>query len=94
VLEAALGHAPRHLAYPYVDPGSAGPREYQMAAELGFLTAVTTCPGVLFAEDRNRLIALPRISINGEYQLKRYVDVLLSGAGTALWNGLRRLKAA
>lgn len=94
VLAAALGREPRHLAYPYGDPGSAGPREYQMAAELGFLTAVTTCPGVLFAEDRNRLMALPRISINGEYQRKRYVDVLLSGAGTALWNGLRRLKAA
>lgn len=93
-LAAKLGQPPRHLAYPYGDPGSAGPREYQMAAELGFKTAVTTCPGVLFAEDRNRLMALPRISINGEYQRRRYVDVLLSGAGTALWNGLRRLKAA
>ncbi len=94
VLAAALGREPRHLAYPYGDPGSAGPREYQMAAELGFLTAVTTCPGVLFAEHRTQLMALPRISINGEFQRKRYVDVLLSGAGTALWNGLRRLKAA
>ncbi|MEZ5785954.1 MAG: polysaccharide deacetylase family protein [Xanthobacteraceae bacterium] len=94
VLAAALGREPRHLAYPYGDPGSAGPREYQMAAELGFLTAVTTCPGVLFAEHRSKLMALPRISINGEFQRKRYVDVLLSGAGTALWNGLRRLTAA
>lgn len=94
VLAAALGREPRHLAYPYGDPGSAGPREYQIAAELGFLTGVTTCPGVLFAGDRDRLMALPRISINGEFQRKRYVDVLLSGAGTALWNGLRRLAAA
>lgn len=94
LLAAALGYEPRHLAYPYGDPGSAGPREYRMAAELGYKTAVTTCPGVLFAEDRNRLTALPRISINGEYQRSRYVDVLLSGAGTALWNGLRRLNAA
>lgn len=94
VLEAALGRAPRHLAYPYGDAGSAGPREYAIAAELGFLTAVTTQPGVLFAEHCDHLTALPRISLNGEFQRARYVDVLLSGAGTALWNGFRRIAAA
>ncbi|MFL9823900.1 polysaccharide deacetylase family protein [Rhodoplanes sp. SY1] len=94
VLEAALGEAPRHLAYPYGDATAAGPREFAIAAELGFKTAVTTRPGVLFPEHAETLTALPRISINGEFQRGRYVDVLLSGTGTALWNGLRKLSAA
>lgn len=94
VLEAALGAMPRHLAYPYGDRTSVGPREFAIAAELGFLTAVTTRPGVLFAAHREHLTALPRISINGEFQRARYAQVLLSGAGTALWNGFRRLDVA
>jgi peptidoglycan/xylan/chitin deacetylase (PgdA/CDA1 family) len=94
VLEAALGRTPRHIAYPYGDASAAGPREYAIAGELGFLTAVTTQPGVLFAEHRTHLTALPRISLSGEYQRARYVDVLLSGAGTAFLNGFRRMVAA
>ena len=34
VIEAALGMRPAHLSYPYGDPGSAGPREFAIAAEL------------------------------------------------------------
>lgn len=94
VLEAALGQRPRHLAYPVGDPTSAGPREFRIASELGFKTAVTTRPGVLFAAHAEHLTALPRISVNGEYQRQRYVKVLMSGAGTALWNGFKPLNVA
>jgi peptidoglycan/xylan/chitin deacetylase (PgdA/CDA1 family) len=94
VLEAALGKRPEHLAYPVGDPTSAGPREFRIAAELGFKTAVTTRPGVLFKAHRDYLTALPRISVNGEFQQQRYVKVLMSGAGTALWNRFRRVSAA
>ena len=87
VLEAALGKRPEHLAYPVGDPTSAGPREFRIAAELGFKTAVTTRPGVLFKAHRDHLTALPRISVNGEFQQQRYLKVLMSGAGTAMWNG-------
>ena len=94
VIEAALGVRPDHLSYPVGDPTSAGPREFRIAAELDFKTAVTTRPGVLFPEHRQHLMALPRISLNGEHQQMRYVRVLLSGAATAVWNGFRRVNAA
>ena len=94
VIEAALGVRPQHLAYPVGDLSSAGVREYRLAEELGFKTATTTVPGVLFPDHRNKLTALPRISLNGEYQQMRYVNVLLSGAATAMWNGFKRVQAA
>jgi peptidoglycan/xylan/chitin deacetylase (PgdA/CDA1 family) len=94
VIETAIGIRPEHFAYPVGDPTSADAREFAIAAELGFRTAVTTRPGVLFPEHRDHLMALPRISLNGEYQQLRYLSVLLSGAATAVWNGFRRVKAA
>ena len=94
VIEASLGKRPDHLSYPVGDKTSAGPREFKIAAELGFKTAVTTRPGVLFPEHRDHLLALPRISLNGEHQQLRYVRVLLSGAATAMWNGFRKVDAA
>jgi peptidoglycan/xylan/chitin deacetylase (PgdA/CDA1 family) len=93
-IEAALGIKPKHFAYPIGDRTSAGPREFRTAAELGFATAVTTRPGVLFPEHRDHLTALPRISLNGEYQQLRYAKVLMSGAPTALKNRLRRVDVA
>ncbi len=94
VIEAALAVRPAHLSFPVGDRSSAGPREFAIAAELGFKTAVTTRPGVLFPAHREQLTALPRISLNGEFQRLRYVRVLLSGSATAMWNGFRRLEAA
>jgi peptidoglycan/xylan/chitin deacetylase (PgdA/CDA1 family) len=94
VIEASLGRRPDHLSYPVGDRSSAGPREFAIAAELGFKTAVTTRPGALFPQHGNHLTALPRISLNGEHQQLRYVRVLLSGAATAMWNGFRRVDAA
>jgi peptidoglycan/xylan/chitin deacetylase (PgdA/CDA1 family) len=90
VIEAALGVAPAHLSYPFGDRAASGPREFALAAELGFKTAVTARAGVVFAGQRQRTTALPRIPVDGAYQRRRYLRVLLSGAGTALWKGFRR----
>jgi peptidoglycan/xylan/chitin deacetylase (PgdA/CDA1 family) len=94
VIEAALGKRPHHLSYPVGDPTSAGQREFRIASELGFKTAVTTRPGVIFRKHREHLTALPRISVNGEFQRQRYLKVLMSGSATAMWNGFRRVNAA
>jgi peptidoglycan/xylan/chitin deacetylase (PgdA/CDA1 family) len=94
VIEAALGKRPAHFSYPVGDKTSAGVREFGAAAEVGFKTAVTTRPGVLFPEHAEHMTALPRISLNGEYQQVRHAKVLMSGAATAIWNRFRRVDAA
>ena len=80
VLEAQFGRRPIHLSYPIGGHASAGPREYKMAADLGLRSAVTTIPGGLYRRNRKTLTALPRVSLNGLYQARRYVDVFATPA--------------
>ena len=94
IIGEKLGRVPDHIAYPVGAGDAVGPREYRIAAEVGYKTGVTTRPGVLFSEHKDHLTALPRISVNGEFQRRRFLDVLLSGAPTALLNGFRRVAAA
>jgi peptidoglycan/xylan/chitin deacetylase (PgdA/CDA1 family) len=89
-IEAELQRPAVHLAYPYGDRCAAGPREFGLARQAGYATAVTTRPGVIFADNAAQLTALPRVSLNGNYQDKRYLPVLTSGAATAMYNGFRR----
>ena len=93
-LEARLGRPIRHLAYPVGDRTSAGPREFALARELGYASAVTTRPGLVFRGHSDHLTALPRVSMNGNHQTIASFDVLLSGAAFALWNRGRRVDAA
>jgi peptidoglycan/xylan/chitin deacetylase (PgdA/CDA1 family) len=93
-IESELGRPVRHFAYPVGDPTSAGPREFALARELGFASAVTTRPGMVFPEHKDHLTALPRVSVNGNWQNAGYFEVLLSGVPFALWNRGRRLNVA
>jgi peptidoglycan/xylan/chitin deacetylase (PgdA/CDA1 family) len=93
-IEDALQRPVLHFAYPYGDRNAAAAREFTLARAIGFKTAVTTRPGMIFAENAAHLTALPRVSLNGNYQNERYLPVLTSGAATALWNGFRRVDAA
>lgn len=86
LLEERLGRTVRHLAYPVGDATSAAAREFRLAAEAGFASAVTTRPGLLFAGHREQLHALPRVSVNGNHQSVKKLDILLSGLALALWN--------
>jgi peptidoglycan/xylan/chitin deacetylase (PgdA/CDA1 family) len=92
-LEAELGIPIRHFAYPVGDPTSAGPREFALAREAGFASAVTTRPGHLFTEHAEHLHALPRVSLNGLHQSEAAVKALLSGLPFWLWNRGRRVNA-
>ena len=93
-IEAALQRPVLHLAYPYGDRIAAGQREFKLAQAAGFKTAVTTRPGMIFPESADHLMALQRVSLNGNYQDARMIPVLTSGAATAVWNGFRRIDAA
>ncbi|MGL5114851.1 MAG: polysaccharide deacetylase family protein [Beijerinckiaceae bacterium] len=93
-LEERLGRPVRHLSYPVGDASAAGEREFALASTLGFATAVTTRPGVLFAGHADHLHALPRVSVNGLYQKLADFDVLLSGAAFMLFNKGRKLNVS
>jgi peptidoglycan/xylan/chitin deacetylase (PgdA/CDA1 family) len=93
-IEAELQRPVLHLAYPYGDRIAAGRREFALAQAAGFKTAVTTRPGMIFPGSAGHLTALPRVSLNGNYQDQRILPVLTSGAATAMWNGFRRIDAA
>lgn len=88
---AELGETPRHFAFPYGGPTAAGAREVEMVREAGLTTAVTTRHGLLQPGHADHLHALPRISLNGEYQQPHYVETMLSGLTVALANRGRKL---
>ena len=83
----------RHFAYPFGDADSCGPREFAFVERLGFETGVTTRPGMLFPDHMEHLAALPRVSLNGDYQSLHYLDLYLSGAPFALFNRFRKIAA-
>ena len=93
-IEKMTGSRPRHFAYPYGGPIAAGPREFRIAGDLGFESAVTTRPGLIYPEHGDHITALPRVSLNGEFQSIRYLDLLMSGGPFALNNGFKRLNVA
>jgi len=93
-IKQELGSRPVHFAFPYGDPGSAGPREFALARQAGFKTAVTTRKGMVFPAHRRHLTALPRVSLNGDYQSLAYTALYLSGAPFALRNRFRQVDAA
>ncbi|RWO07252.1 MAG: polysaccharide deacetylase [Mesorhizobium sp.] len=86
ILQAELGEAPRHFAYPYGYASAVGDREVGFARDAGYVSAVTTRHGVLRAEHAGFLHALPRISVNGRYQSVAHIRTMLSGVTTPLAN--------
>ncbi len=90
-IEAELGIRPRHFAYPYGDAASAGARDFRLAKEAGFRTAVTTRKGMIFADHAAHLTALPRASLSGKIQELAFVSALIDGLPFALLNRFRTL---
>jgi len=86
ILQGELGRMPEHFAYPYGYPAAAGYRDFEIARKLGFKTAVTTRHGVVHKKYAGYLHALPRISLNGNFQSWHYVETLLSGLPALLQN--------
>jgi peptidoglycan/xylan/chitin deacetylase (PgdA/CDA1 family) len=85
MIESRLGKPVRHLAFPFGDIGSVGPRDFLLARDAGYLTAVTTRPGHVWPKHSRQLTALPRVSINGNYQTEAAIHALLSGVPFMAW---------
>ncbi|OAF17914.1 polysaccharide deacetylase family protein [Bradyrhizobium neotropicale] len=83
VAEAAFRREIRHLAFPFGDRSSFRRSHVMMAEEAGFASAVSTIPGIVDAEGRTNLRALPRISWDGRVRSLRILRVLVSGVAFA-----------
>ncbi len=91
-IEQQLGRPCKHFSYPYGGENDAGEREFKLARQLGVETAVTTRKGLLHPAHINDLTALPRLSLNGNFQDISYVKTLLSGVPFALLNAVKAVK--
>ncbi|MET0722191.1 MAG: polysaccharide deacetylase [Tardiphaga sp.] len=78
VAEAALGRDSLHLAFPFGDRASFDARHRRMAAGAGFASAVTSIAGVVQANGKSDLYALPRIDWDSRRSLRAW-RVKLSG---------------
>ncbi len=79
VAEAAFRRDIRHFAYPFGDLASWRRKHAVMAEEAGFASAVSAIAGVVEAEGRTSLHALPRIAWDGRQRSLRAMRVILSG---------------
>lgn len=78
-VERYVGQRPQSFSYPYGWSRATGKREANAARRAGFGLAVTTQPGVLGSYSLEQPMLLPRVSLNGYFQKKRYVKALISG---------------
>ena len=79
VAQAAFHRDVRHFAYPFGDRASFRRRHVAMADEAGFASAASAIPGVIEAEGRSNLNALPRLAWDGQQRSLRVMRVMLSG---------------
>ena len=79
VAESALRRPIRHFAFPFGDREAFRRPHVVMAEEAGFASAVSTISGVVEAQGRTNLHALPRIAWDGRVRSLRMMRVLLSG---------------
>lgn len=73
-----------HFAYPYGSEAACGGREFELAAEVGFETAVTTCYGTLFAEHAQATTAWPRVAVDGDRDYLSFLEFQRHGVVRAL----------
>jgi peptidoglycan/xylan/chitin deacetylase (PgdA/CDA1 family) len=90
-LEARLSKPVQHLAYPFGGRDAVGRREFDLARECDYVTAVTTRNGNLFRQHAWHLQSLPRLGIDGNYPPIKLLSRMESGLITARGNGWRRL---
>jgi peptidoglycan/xylan/chitin deacetylase (PgdA/CDA1 family) len=79
VAQSAFHRDVGHFAYPFGDRASFARKHVQIAEETGFASAASAISGIVQAEGRTNLHALPRIAWDGRRRSLRAMRVLLSG---------------
>jgi peptidoglycan/xylan/chitin deacetylase (PgdA/CDA1 family) len=80
VAQSAFHRDVRHFAFPFGDRAAFRRQHVGMAEEAGFVSAASAIPGIVEAEGRTNLHALPRIGWDGRRRSLRAMRVILSGA--------------
>jgi peptidoglycan/xylan/chitin deacetylase (PgdA/CDA1 family) len=79
VAQSAFHRDIPHFACPFGDRASFNRQHVTLAREAGFASAVTALPGIVEAEGRSNLHALPRIAWDSRQRSLRAMRVILSG---------------
>jgi peptidoglycan/xylan/chitin deacetylase (PgdA/CDA1 family) len=72
-LEEQLGHSVDHFSYPFGTVNDAGVREFKLASNCGFKTAVTARPDTLH---KPLLHAIPRLGVSSYLNLQGFIGKL------------------
>lgn len=90
ILESKLGRQIDHFAYPFGNRREAEAREFHIAAECGFKTAMTTRIGSIFPAHGSHMMTLPRYDL-AQVALPHNLGLVTSGALSMRVNRLRRV---
>ena len=89
ILEDKLDKEINHFAYPFGNRHEAERREFRIAADYGFKTAMTTRAGNIFPFHSSHLLTLPRHDL-APLSLPNDLDVVASGALSMRVNRFKR----
>jgi peptidoglycan/xylan/chitin deacetylase (PgdA/CDA1 family) len=73
-IESVIGSEVGHFSYPYGGSTKIKDREFDFARSYGFKTAITTLPGFITPEHKNRLERLPRLPCGGIQQNLKFLS--------------------
>ena len=90
ILEEKLAKPIDYFAYPFGNRREAESREFRIAADCGFKTAMTTRAGNIFPNHRSHLLALPRHDL-AQLSLPHDLDLVTSGALSMRVNRFKRV---
>jgi peptidoglycan/xylan/chitin deacetylase (PgdA/CDA1 family) len=89
-IEKKLGTVVRHFAYPFGTANECSHREFRLAAEAGFETAVTGRQANLFHQHAEHLTAIPRYPIGESTQAER-LNYIINGVLHFSFNGFKKV---
>ncbi len=92
ILESQIGRQVPHFAYPYGTTNECYKREYTLAKEAGYSTAVILGPGAVFNACYNYPFALPRITV-GNHTTQQQLEYMHNGIYHFSRNGFNKTVA-